>query len=150
VALHKIIEFCTELFSDCPNITSKFRTTAMFKILVKQRNDSNKTRRYVHDLLLHQTSFYLSAKIQEFYFSTVLHICFLLQERSYLKLSTLSRSISVQNFVAQRLLLQVLHPPYKSHCRLIWNGWRHRIRKYGAEVTHNAMTSILAFLNCTN
>jgi hypothetical protein len=57
MALHKITEFYTEWFSVYPNITSKFRTIAIFKNCVKQNNDSNKTYRYVHDLLLYQSSF---------------------------------------------------------------------------------------------
>jgi hypothetical protein len=49
--LHKITEFYTEWFSVYPNLTSKFRTIAIFKNRVKQNNDSNKTYRYVYDLL---------------------------------------------------------------------------------------------------
>jgi hypothetical protein len=58
MTLHKITEFYTELFSVYHNTTSKFRTIAIFnKNCVKQNNDSNKTYRYVHDLLLYQSSF---------------------------------------------------------------------------------------------
>jgi hypothetical protein len=57
MALQKITEFFTEWFSVYPNITSKFRTIAIFKNCFKQNNDSNKTYRYVHDLLLYQSSF---------------------------------------------------------------------------------------------
>jgi hypothetical protein len=57
MTLHKITEFYTELFSVYPNITSKFRTIAIFKNCVKQNNDTNKTYRYVDDLLLYQSSF---------------------------------------------------------------------------------------------
>jgi hypothetical protein len=57
MTLHKITEFYTQLFSVYPNISSKFRTIAIFKNCVKQNNDSNKTYRYVHDLLLHLSSF---------------------------------------------------------------------------------------------
>jgi hypothetical protein len=57
MTLHKITEYYTELFSVYPNITSKFRTIAIFKNCVKQNNYSNKTYRYVHDLLLYQSSF---------------------------------------------------------------------------------------------
>jgi hypothetical protein len=58
MTLHKIKEFYTEWFSVYHNITSKFRTIAIFnKTCVKQNNDSNKTYRYVHDLLLYQSSF---------------------------------------------------------------------------------------------
>jgi hypothetical protein len=56
MTLHKITEFYTEWFS-VYHITSKFRTIAIFKNCVKQNNDSNKTHRYVHDLLLYQISF---------------------------------------------------------------------------------------------
>jgi hypothetical protein len=59
MTLHKITDFYTELFSVYPNITSKFRTIAIFKNCVKQNNDSNKTYRYVHDLLIYQSSFVL-------------------------------------------------------------------------------------------
>jgi hypothetical protein len=55
--MHKITEFYTEWFSVYPNITSKFRTISIFKNYVKQNNDSNKTDRYVYDLLLYQSSF---------------------------------------------------------------------------------------------
>jgi hypothetical protein len=57
MTLHKITEFYTEWFSVYPNITSKFRTFVIFKNCVKQNNDSNKTYRYVHELLLYQSSF---------------------------------------------------------------------------------------------
>jgi hypothetical protein len=57
MTLHKITEFYTEWFSVYPNITSKIRTIAIFKNRVKQNNDSNKTYRYVHDLLPYQSSF---------------------------------------------------------------------------------------------
>jgi hypothetical protein len=57
MTLHKITEFYTELLSVYPNTTSKFRTIAIFnKNCVKQDNDSNTTYRYVHDLLLYQSS----------------------------------------------------------------------------------------------
>jgi hypothetical protein len=36
MTLHKTTEFYTELFSVYPNITSKFRTIAIFKNCVKQ------------------------------------------------------------------------------------------------------------------
>jgi hypothetical protein len=55
--LHKITEFYTEWFSVYPNITSKFRTIAIFGNWVKQNNDSNRTYKYAHDLLLYQSSF---------------------------------------------------------------------------------------------
>jgi hypothetical protein len=57
MTLPKTTKFYTELFSVYHNITSKFRTIAMFKNYVIQNNDSNKTYRYVHDLLQHQSSF---------------------------------------------------------------------------------------------
>jgi hypothetical protein len=53
MTFHKITEFYTEWFSGYPNITLKFRTIAILKNCVKQNNDSNKTYRYVHDLLLY-------------------------------------------------------------------------------------------------
>jgi hypothetical protein len=40
-----------------PNITSKFRTTTIFKTLVKENDDLSKTWRYINDPLLYQTSF---------------------------------------------------------------------------------------------
>jgi hypothetical protein len=55
MTLHKITEFYTEWFSVYPNIASKFRAIAIFKNCVKQNKDSNKTYRYVHDLLLYQS-----------------------------------------------------------------------------------------------
>jgi hypothetical protein len=57
MTFQKITEFYTELFSVYHNIISKFRTIAIVKNCVKQNNDSNKTYRYVHDLLLYQSSF---------------------------------------------------------------------------------------------
>jgi hypothetical protein len=39
MALYKIKEFYTERFSVYPNITSKFRTIAIFKSLIKQNNE---------------------------------------------------------------------------------------------------------------
>jgi hypothetical protein len=57
MTLHKITELYTEWFSVYHNISSKFRTIVIFKNYVKQNNDSNKTYRYVYDLLLYQSSF---------------------------------------------------------------------------------------------
>jgi hypothetical protein len=57
MTLHKITAFCTELFSVYNNITSQFLTIDIFKNCVKQNNDSNKTYRYVHDLLQYKSSF---------------------------------------------------------------------------------------------
>jgi hypothetical protein len=57
MTLHKITEFYTELFSVYYNKTSNFRTIAIFKNCVKQNNDANKIYRYVHDLLIYQSSF---------------------------------------------------------------------------------------------
>jgi hypothetical protein len=39
MTLYKITEFYTEWFSVYPNITSKFRTFAIFKSLFKQNNE---------------------------------------------------------------------------------------------------------------
>jgi hypothetical protein len=39
MTLYKITEFCTEWFSVYPNITSKFRIIAIFKILFKHNNE---------------------------------------------------------------------------------------------------------------
>jgi hypothetical protein len=57
MTLHKITEFYTEWFSVYPNITSKYRTIVIFENCVKQNNYSNKTCRYVRDILLYQSSF---------------------------------------------------------------------------------------------
>jgi len=48
--LHKIIEFYTEFFSVCPNITSTFFTVNMFKSFVEENIDSNKICRHVHGI----------------------------------------------------------------------------------------------------
>jgi hypothetical protein len=62
MTLHKITEFYTEWLSVYHNITSKFRTIAIFKNCVKQNNDSN------DDLLLYQSSF-----VQVQWFMSCLH-----------------------------------------------------------------------------
>jgi hypothetical protein len=55
MAMHKITGFYTKWFSVFPNITSKFRTNAIFKSSANENNGSNKTCRYVHDLSLYKT-----------------------------------------------------------------------------------------------
>jgi hypothetical protein len=57
MTLRKITEFCTEWFSVYPKINSKFYTIVIFKNCVKQNNNSNIYCRYVHDLLLYQSSY---------------------------------------------------------------------------------------------
>jgi hypothetical protein len=57
MTLHKITEFYTKYSSICPNITSNYRTTAIFKSFIKENNDWNKTCSYVHDLSVYRTSF---------------------------------------------------------------------------------------------
>jgi hypothetical protein len=54
---HKIKEFYVTWFRVCSNITSIFCTTAIFKTFVKQNNNSHRTCRYVHDILLCQVHF---------------------------------------------------------------------------------------------
>jgi hypothetical protein len=56
MALHEITEFYTKLFRVCTNITTKFRTIAIFESSVLE-NDINKTCRYVHDIGLYRTLF---------------------------------------------------------------------------------------------
>jgi hypothetical protein len=63
LTLHKITHFCTEWLSVCPSITEKFCIITIFQSYVKQNNDSNKTFRYDHDLLLYQTLF---VQVQQF------------------------------------------------------------------------------------
>jgi hypothetical protein len=154
MTLHKITEFYTELFSVYSNITSKFRTIVIFKNCVKQNNDSNKTYRYVHDLLLYQSSkrnvsWVVSTKqTMNFNIQTAamfVFFCFW-QKWSYEKLFILWREISIQNFMAPRWLMQVLHPPQKFERPPFWNGWRYGIKKYGIEVSFNGMTSLLNFI----
>jgi hypothetical protein len=66
MTLHKITEFYTEWFRVYFNITSKFRTTAIFnKNCVKQNNYSNKTYRYGHDILQKPKFICLSATVHE-------------------------------------------------------------------------------------
>jgi hypothetical protein len=54
--LHKITEFYTKRFNICPKITLKFRKTAIFKISVKENNNSNKSLMYALHLSLYKTS----------------------------------------------------------------------------------------------
>jgi hypothetical protein len=56
------------------------------------------------------------------------------------------RSVSIQNFMIPRWLVQVLHPPQKFERPPFWNAWRYGIKKYGVEVTFNGMTSLLNFI----
>jgi hypothetical protein len=67
MTLHKITEFYTEWFSVCPNITSKFRNTAVFKSFVKCKNDSNKTCRYARDSFYVPNLICLSATVREIF-----------------------------------------------------------------------------------
>jgi hypothetical protein len=57
MTLHKITEFYTKQFSVCPSVTSKCRTTAIFKISVKENNDSNKSCIYAQDVSMYRTSY---------------------------------------------------------------------------------------------
>jgi DNA-binding transcriptional regulator/RsmH inhibitor MraZ len=50
--MHKTIEFCTEWFSVCPEITPKFRTTVILKSSIKENNDLKKICMYVGDMTL--------------------------------------------------------------------------------------------------
>jgi hypothetical protein len=57
------------------------------------------------------------------------------------------RSISIQNSMVPRWLMQVLHPPQKFERPPFCNGWRYGVKRYGIEVTFNGMTSLLNFIN---
>jgi len=64
----------------------------------------------------------------------------------YLKLFIVSRSISKQNSMVSRWLVQVFHPPQVSECPPFWNGSSYGFKKYDIEVTLNGMTSLLGFI----
>jgi hypothetical protein len=53
------------------------------------------------------------------------------------------RSISIQNVMVRRWLVQVLRPPQKFERPPFCNGWRYGIKKYGFEVTFHGITSLL-------
>jgi hypothetical protein len=72
-------------------------------------------------------------------------VCFW-QKWSYWKLFILWRSLCIQNFMAPRWLVQVLHPPQKFERSPSWNAWRYGIKKYDVEVTFNGMTFLLNFI----
>jgi hypothetical protein len=55
-------------------------------------------------------------------------------------------SVSIQNFMVPRWLVQVLHPPQKFERPPFWNGWKYVIKKNDVEVTFNGMTSLLNFI----
>jgi hypothetical protein len=61
MTLHKTTKLFTEWFSVCPKITSKLCTIAIDKGFFKQKNYSNKTSWYVHDLSTVSDFIYLSA-----------------------------------------------------------------------------------------
>jgi hypothetical protein len=58
----------------------------------------------------------------------------------------IKRSISIQNFMFPRWLMQVLHPSQKFERPPFWNGSRYGIKEYGVEVIFNGMTSLLNFI----
>jgi hypothetical protein len=98
MTLNKITELYTEWFSVYSNTTSKFRTIAIFKNCVKQINDSNKTCRYIHDLLLRKF-ICLSATVHE------------LSPQNKLRILTFKRPpCSYFLFLTKMVLLKVVHP----------------------------------------
>jgi hypothetical protein len=56
------------------------------------------------------------------------------------------RSISIQNFIFPRWMVQVLHQAQKFERPPFWNGWSYGIKKYSFGVTFNGMTSLLNFI----
>jgi hypothetical protein len=97
MTLCEIIEFCTEWFSVCSNISSEFRTIAIFESFAKQTSDFNKTCRYIYDLLLYQTSFVLSATVHE------------LSSQNKVLILTFNRSAPAY-FFHKNCLLKAVHP----------------------------------------
>jgi hypothetical protein len=60
MTLHKLTELYIKWFSVCPNITSKFRITAIFKSSVEENNDAYKlVGMYIHYLSVYKTSLVL-------------------------------------------------------------------------------------------
>jgi hypothetical protein len=53
-----------------------------------------------------------------------------------------SYSISMQNVMGLRWLVQVLHPPQKFSRLPIWNGWSYGIKNDGFKVTFVGMMSL--------
>jgi hypothetical protein len=108
MTLHKVTEVYTEWFSACPNITSKFRTIAIYKNLVKENNNSNKTCRFVHDL--HCAKLNLSHNkcngTRVVAKNKILILIFNRPQRSYF-----FAKMVLLNVLVSSLLEQVWHPP---------------------------------------
>jgi hypothetical protein len=128
MTLHKTTEFYTEWFSVCHNTTSKFRDIAIFKSFVEQNNGSNKTCRYVHNLLPYQISCVYVKRFMSYIHWTKNMNCnfqplskfkhfvlFIIKFK--LKLSILWRSNSMQNFTIPHWFVVVLNPPQKFEVR---------------------------------
>jgi hypothetical protein len=60
------------------------------------------------------------------------------------------RSIRIQNFMALRWLVQVLHPPQKFERPPFCNGCSCGIKNYCVGVTFNCMTFLLTFIKSSN
>jgi hypothetical protein len=123
---HKMTKFCIEWFSFCPNLTSKFSTTVLFKSFVKQNNLSNKTCIHVHEYLLFQTWFtwvqwfvsclYKTKYLLQLSTALQIHILGFSQKMIFEKQVILWRSISIQNFMVPCWMVQVLNPSQKFEC----------------------------------
>jgi hypothetical protein len=132
--MHKITESCTECFSICPNITSKFCTITIFKCFVKHKNHLYKTCRYVHDLLLYISCLHKTK--YGFQLSTALHKnCLVRNCSSFEDLSVCKTSCSCW-------LVRVLQSLQKSEHLPYLNSWSYEIQKHDVKVTFNGMTSL--------
>jgi hypothetical protein len=77
-------------------------------------------------------------------------VCHFLQKLSNWKLFILWRSVTVENFMILRWLVQVLHPPQKYVRSPFWNGCSYGIRNYGFHITFNGTAFLMILSNQTS
>jgi hypothetical protein len=147
-----ITEFYTEWFCVCRNIASKFRIIAIFISVVKQNNDSNKTCKYVHYILLYQSScecngsWLVSIKQRmNFNCNRPPTFVFLVCHKNGLNIGCSYFEILPANNTSfpPRWLVQVLHPCQKSERSPFWNGSSYV--SMASRATFNGMTSYWIF-----
>jgi hypothetical protein len=150
--LHKITEFYTKRFSVCPNITSKFRTTTVFKSSAKENNGYNKICRYIHDgTKLHLSksngSWVVSTK-PNFKFQQPVMFVFLVFRKSDLVVHPL-KIYQHTKFYGPALTGENFASTSMFECPPFWNSWSYGIKDYGVEVSFNGIT-LLNFIKSTN
>jgi hypothetical protein len=155
MALHNFAELYTEWFAVCTSTTSKFRTIAIFKSFVEENNDSDKTCRWIHNLLCQMSFVWVEPFMStvheteyEFQLPDARHfVCFGCHKKGLIKIYSSFQDVSACKCYGVTLSGESFTSTSEVWTTAILEWLKLRLTNYDIEFTFSSMHSLLNVLN---